>query len=546
MTGLGTYWRTVRHLRPQQVLNRIGRHFSLARPDLRPAPTRRRVASVWIRPARRTPSVLPSLVFSFLNESHALDEVGWDNLAIAKLWRYNQHYFDDLNAWHSNERTSTHTSLITRWIAENPPAAGTGWEPYPVSLRVVNWIKWSLCGHDLTEAAMHSLAIQVRWLSMRLETHLLGNHLFANAKALVFAGLYFEGAEPASWLRLGTHLLERELREQILPDGGQFERSPMYHALALEDVLDLLNLADAFAGSSPELPQLRSALAAWVPSMLRWLLAMSHPDGSLGQFNDTAQGIAPTNDELLRLAASLGFDVTAEDNSDLQILTDSGYVRVSRPPMVALIDVAPVGPDYLPGHGHADTLSFELSLGGLRVIVNGGTSCYGSDTQRQHERSTAAHSTVEVAGQDSSEVWAGFRVGRRARPARPHARRVGDALEVNCSHDGYAHLNGRPIHTRTWAFNTGCLTVTDDVSNKQLPAKARYHFAPGLELSAGSPNAWTIYAGAAMLGRVEVRHGRAHTEPSTHAPQFGMVLPVQCLAVDLLEGRAVTHWSWHQ
>ena len=235
----------------------------------------------------------------------------------------------------------------------------------------MNWIKWSLAGHALAEAATHSLAIQARWLSRRLETHLLGNHLFANAKALVFAGLYFEGAEPAAWLSMGAHILERELQEQILPDGGQFERSPMYHALALEDVLDLLNLVDSLAESSSEVHRLRSALAIRLPSMLRWLLAMSHPDRSLGQFNDTAQGIAPTNDELLRLATDLGFEAEVDDNTDLQILTDSGYMRVSRPPMVALIDVAPVGPDYLPGHGHADTLSFELSLGGLRVIVNG-------------------------------------------------------------------------------------------------------------------------------------------------------------------------------
>src|SRR5690606_37317091 len=95
-------------------------------------------------------------------------------------------------------------------------------------------------------ACVHSLAVQVRWLRRCLEIHLLGNHLIANAKALVFAGLYFSGPEAHRWLATGLRILEREIAEQILPDGGQFERSTMYHALAYEDMLDLVNATTAF------------------------------------------------------------------------------------------------------------------------------------------------------------------------------------------------------------------------------------------------------------------------------------------------------------
>jgi len=127
------------------------------------------------------------------------------------------------------------------------------------------------------------LAVQARWLARRLETHLLGNHLFVNAKALVFAGLFFAGDEAATWRRTGQEILLRELPEQILPDGGQFERSPMYHALALEDVLDLLDAIATFAAGDADVEPLRGALAARVPAMLRWLAAMTHPDGTLGR-----------------------------------------------------------------------------------------------------------------------------------------------------------------------------------------------------------------------------------------------------------------------
>ncbi|MFO1266416.1 MAG: heparinase II/III family protein [Rubrivivax sp.] len=127
-------------------------------------------------------------------------------------------------------------------------------------MRIVNWIKWFLAGEPAQAPWLASLAVQARWLAQRLEWHLLGNHLFANAKALFFAGLFFEGREADEWLATGARILERELPEQVLDDGGQFERSPMYHALALEDVLDLLNvLRDAGVGCA-------SGLASAAPS----------------------------------------------------------------------------------------------------------------------------------------------------------------------------------------------------------------------------------------------------------------------------------------
>ena len=83
------------------------------------------------------------LDFTFLNEKN-LNEVGWDGHSREKLWRYNQHYFDDLNSQDGYERKSWHADLIEKWIVENPPLVGTGWESYPTSLRIVNWIKWNL------------------------------------------------------------------------------------------------------------------------------------------------------------------------------------------------------------------------------------------------------------------------------------------------------------------------------------------------------------------------------------------------------------------
>jgi hypothetical protein len=240
---LSRYWHTLRHLRPVQLYGRIAFRLARPRPDTRPAPAVRALLGPWLAPARRKPSLAGPRKFCILNVDGSLDEIGWDGPEREKLWRYNQHYFDDLNALNAGDRSGWHLDLLSDWVAGYPPAIGNGWEPYPTSLRIVNWIKWSRAGNLLPKPCIESLAVQARWLTRRLEVHLLGNHLFANAKALVFAGLFFEGEEAAGWLSQGLNVLSRQMPEQILADGGQFERSPMYHALALEDVLDLCNVA---------------------------------------------------------------------------------------------------------------------------------------------------------------------------------------------------------------------------------------------------------------------------------------------------------------
>ena len=540
MTGVGTFWRTVRHLKPAQVLARLRFRLHSPKPDLRPAPASRALIGPWVPPASREASLVGPSRMVFLNIERDLDVCGWDDPQIEKLWRYNLHYFDDLNAIGSAERAGPQRALLDRWLLNNPPASGTGWEPYPVSLRIVNWVKWFVGGVPADDAWLQSLAIQARWLTRRLEWHLLGNHLFVNAKALVFAGLYFQGAEAQQWLHTGLSIIDRQLAEQVLADGAQFERSPMYHALALEDLLDLLNIGQALA---PVGSGLLTRLPLWRETagrMLFWLRCMAHPDGGISFFNDAAHGIAPSNAEIERYAAQMGLLAAVPMPQGITPLMASGYVRVSRGPAVALLDAAPIGPDYLPGHAHADTLSFELSLGTRRVVVNGGTSCYGLSAQRLLERGTAAHSTVQVAGQDSSEVWSGFRVGRRARPAKLRV----DGWVVSCSHDGYRNLPGAPVHSRRWQFEGDGLLVQDMVKPAIANTVARYHFAPGLTVVATGLDGWSVMAGGQPLAHVTVQTGQASLMPSRHAPQFGVVQDALCLVVNLSDGQATTHWRW--
>ncbi len=579
----GRLWRTVRWLKATQVIGRVRFRLSRGTPDLRPPPPRRKAfaAGPWVAPPARAPSLTAATTQSFLAEAHDLDEVGWDDPALPLLWRYNQHYFDDLAAAGAIERRAWHAALIDRWIAQNPPGRGTAWAPYPTSLRIVNWVKaakdWGNGGapsgrSKFDDRWVESLAVQARWLTQRLEWHLLGNHLFVNAKALVFAGLLFEGGEADRWLATGLDILERELPEQILDDGAQFELSPMYHVLALEDVLDLLNAfaaagvptgnaaADgAAAGSAGALPASAGPLAraaAFVPAlrhhatgMLAWLRCLRHPDGTLARFNDVAEGIAPPTGDVERYAAALGVRAPAPGEG-ARHLPASGYVRLARGPALALLDIARIGPDYLPGHAHADTLSFELSVHRQALVVNRGTSVYGEGARRQVERGTAAHSTVQLAGHDSSEVWAGFRVGRRARPLDV----VVDGFEVRAAHDGYAHLPGGPVHRRAWRLDPQELQVEDEIAPaSREPAVARFHLAPGLACEAQTDGSWLVLRGTQPQARARVDVGSASLEEWQHAQGFGRLVPALTLAVRLAEApggaaagaqRAVVRWTW--
>jgi uncharacterized heparinase superfamily protein len=540
MTSPGTYWRTLRHLKARQIIGRLIFRLGSPVPGSQPVPPRRLASGLWVPPARRAASMTAADSFRFLNVEHSIAGAGWDGGVVEKLWRYNQHYFDDLNAEGASSRHAWHVALMDRWIQQNPAADGSGWEPYPASLRIVNWVKWFLGGALARDQWLESLALQARWLSRRLEWHLLGNHLLANAKALLFAGAFFDGPEASEWTRTAVRILRSELQEQVLRDGGHFELSPMYHLLAFEDVLDLINLLSCIPVPDDGVQDLMPLLREKAGSMWAWAEIMQHEDGTLPRFNDTADGIAPALQELRRLAFALSISPPGLlPQMPVVHLADSGYVKLHWQGASAFLDVAAVGPDYLPGHAHADTLSFELSLRGRPVIVNRGTSCSGTSARRAWERGTAAHSTVEVDGRNSSEVWGGFRVGRRARPRNFQS----SGGKVGCEHDGYCFLPGKPVHLRQWTRQDGGLLVEDRVTGG-LPGIARYHLAPGLRLQELSSGMWVVLDATSQVMRAVIEVGEGRIVEHVHGAAFGVQLPAKTLEVSLQAGRARVRWYW--
>ncbi len=527
------YFHTIRYLKLKQIYRRILFNFISPKIDESPQPNLRVLKKEFCLSIKKKASLLNKDTFYFFYKSNSLSKIGWNKNSdnISKLWRYNQHYFDDLNAIGSSKRTEWHKVLLENWINQNEVGKGVGWEPYPTSLRIINWIKWHFSGNKLSDKCLKSLALQARWLNKRIEWHILGNHLFSNAKALVFAGLFFSSKESDNWLKKGLEIINDELSEQVLDDGGNFERSPMYHSIFLEDLLDLVNISKTYTNVIK-----KQKVNKWLKvsaKMFRWLDTMTHPDGDISFFNDATFGFAPTLNELKKYNQRIGEKYSYFKFDKITHLQNSGYIRISKNNMIGVLDVGLIGPDYLPGHAHADTLSFELSLFSQRLLVNSGTSEYEISSVRQYERSTKAHNTVTVNGKNSSEVWSSFRVARRAYPFDLKVEEKENFESISCAHDGYKRITGKPIHRRNWKFFETSLIIKDHVEGPFKSAFAYFHFHPSVNISKKKNDEWDMYLSNGHKAILTVNTDKAFIEKSYYSPEFGKKLNKYCLKVPL-------------
>lgn len=527
-TSFLLYLRTVQHLRPRQVAAQILRRaYRPPVPRFVGVPALRNVSGpvAWSNHRDRCRDPFS---FQFLNLRRRFDPncFDWKCSEMPRLWRYNLHYFDYL---HEPERSRASIAfLLSDWIRENPPGATDGWEPFPLSLRIVNWIKLLLQPewHNCAESSwLTSLYRQAFWLERNLEYHLLGNHLFKNGKALIFAGLFFEGRAAESWLRRGLEILRSQLEEQILPDGGHFERSVMYHAMILGDCLDLFNLCRR--EETQELVDLCGTLQARAEQMVNFLFGMTHPDGEIALFNDAAFGVEASPGKLAEYFENLTGRKLSSNNHPLQAFPHTGYfVMNPEPGNRMLIDAGPIGPDYQPGHAHCDTLSFELSCGGRRLIVDSGCFHYLNDEIRQYNRSNRGHNVVTVDGLDQSEIWGAHRVARRAEPLNVEFTSQGERLVFSGGHNGYRRLAGRPFHFRHIEWDGEKYLIEDRLTGSgEHHLESRFHVHPDFTVDLPSYGRIIIQNEGKPFAEILCRSGQEPTlEDGWYCPEFGKKL----------------------
>jgi uncharacterized heparinase superfamily protein len=544
-----TYFHTLKYVKFSQIYYRIVKRFTHPRPnEVVGALTER--SGNWVCHSLYEQKLFDNNQVRFLNKDGAVNnKLDWNNKEHAKLWLYNLHYFDDINAQGFDTRRKQQINLINKWVVDNPAPLGNGWEPYPTSLRIVNWVKGFLSEIVPEQVIIDSLAKQADFLSQDLERHILGNHLFVNAKALIFAGIYLECEEASGWLKTGLAIYTKELDEQVLPDGGNFELTPMYHVIMLVDLLDLINLWAAYPNKvSPAIVDKTKHVAA---KMIGWLKLMSHTDGEISFFNDSTFGIAPKNTVVFEYTTKLGiysssFAPVASDNLALFNLQNSGYVSVKSDEYSLIADLAQVGPSYQPGHAHADTLSYEFSLGNQRVFVNSGISEYGLNKERLRQRKTAAHNTVVVNNLNSSQVWSGFRVAKRANVLNRIVNPVvNNSARFSAAHNGFKKQGVNCVHDREWLAKDGSVTVTDRLIGNYINAIGYLHLHPDIDIVNVSDDE-VLLASADYDIFVKVSGANVSIEDTTWHPQFGIIINNKKLSFSFKQSTMSIAITWQK
>jgi uncharacterized heparinase superfamily protein len=550
-------FRTVRHLHPSQVLWRFRllaeRRFGTPRPvDPDPARVEAALAEgeppavpLFHRTATEGPAIVEQLRAGRFVHLHREVELGRDRpdwllgpVASERLWAITLHYHEwafalaEVAAGEGPEAAEAESLLVhylSDWVhradLRRPGARDLAWNSFSIATRLGWWVRirarmrgkrpgpW----REFEPLFARSFWQQADWLDRHLEWDLRGNHLLRDLAGLAWAGRFFDGPQAARWTATAEALVGEQLAEQLLPDGSHFELSPTYHIHVMEDLYALallLRQRDA-------IERLQAALAR----MAGYLAWMRHPDGRVPLFNDGGMHALCEPSRMLQLCRELGLPAEAEPVGGRHFV-DAGMVVWHGNPWSLFFDVGRVGADCVPGHGHADTLSLECSWRGRRLIVDPGSYAYDDDARRRYDRSTAAHNTVCIDGEDSSEVWHIFRVGRRATPRDVSARFASDGFEATAAHDGYRGLAGGPRHRRSLSVDgSGRLALVD-----VLEGGGRHSASGGLLLDPAweaepSGEGWLLRCGEERL-RVAVQgHGgrlRLETGEAAYHPDYGV------------------------
>lgn len=299
---------------------------------------------------------------------------------------------------------------------------------------------------------------QYVYLAGHQEKHLLANHYYEDLKALIIASYLFKDDKK---LKEYLKAFKKQCEEQVLADGVHYELSLMYHKLILEDLMRIGMLAKL-----PDFPKCEW-LVPLIKKMTNACYSLEKGMGRTPLFNDAGDNVAKTCERLC-LAAEKQFDIKPEQKDSFE---DSGYYKLYDGNRALIFDAGKIGVDYQPAHGHCDCLSFELSLDGKPLFINSGTHEYQGDL-RKYFRTTRAHNTVEINGNEQSQCWGGFRVGKRI-------SRVHGAMGDGFVEGGYRNYLGEE-HKRRIALNNGIMEVVDSVKAQEgVPVKSFLHMAPG-------------------------------------------------------------------
>lgn len=400
----------------------------------------------------------------------------WRPEGASEAWLAELHGFGwlrDLHAVGGDAPRTEGRRLIVDWIENHRRWRPLAWRPDILGARIVNWLasaEFLAAGadQDFIAAFLDSLARQTRHLKRVMRFASTGPERLLVAKGLIYSAL----ALPEERRRLGRWLalLGQELDRQIVSDGGHIERSPSLHFAVLRHIVEL---RCALKGASVEVPErLQNAIDRMAP-MMRFF---RHADGGLALFNDSNEEEGWLIDVVLQRSEARGKPPESAPHS--------GFERVSANRSLIIMDVGAARRGF-DRHAHAGTLSFEMSVGKERMIVNCGAYAGSNPEWRLAQRATAAHSTLTVDDVHSSELSATGSMGRRPEHVTLERREADANTWIDARHDGYMHLLGLTHSRRIYLAADGGDLRGEDTLRGAGAHKfvVRFHLHPSVKAS---------------------------------------------------------------
>ncbi len=419
---------------------------------------------------------------------HVTGPQGWDAAAGPITWRAAAHGFSwlrDLRALGTDTARLRARDLTEDWLLRGS-VEELALAPQVAAARVSAWLgHWDFLAATAEDGFRRRLLLRLaqdaRGVVASLPTEAAHRGALVTLKGALAAAV---ALEEEGWLTKVLKHLPDELGRQFNADGGHVERSPLQQLLAYQDLIEIRNLITGAGLTAP--PQLGHVLdrAGLALRMLR------HGDGALALFNGSREETAALLDLVLTQGQSRG--------RSPMFLDDTGFQRLQAQRTLVLLDCGapppgrgrdianglPLGADRF---AHAGTLSFEMSIGRERLIVNCGAAPAAEEEWRDALRSTAAHSTLVLADTNSSELK-GEGLGRRPERLSVDRAELSGQFWLDVAHDGWRKPYGVVHRRRLYLSANGEDLRGEDLlempeGTEQPPFVVRFHLHPGVVAS---------------------------------------------------------------
>ena len=468
-----------------------------------PADTRARIGERWPGDARRGAAILNGDI-ELASELVRNPSPVWFPTGAGPEWLAAWHGFTwmaDLMAVGASARDAAR-ALMRSWLAENSRWHAVSWRSDVLATRLYSWlvhldeIANREADRPLRRAILASAAAQLRHLSRTAPWELTGAGRIAALKGLI-GGMIAFGRSEARVSRI-VRSFERELTTQILHDGGHLSRSPSVQLSVLRDLLD--TRATLRAGRVPVPSALQDAIDRMAP-MLRFF---RHGDRRLALFNNSVEEDAVLVDLVLSKSETKG-------RAPMQA-PHSGFQRLQAGHCLVIVDTGNAPPPGYDAEAHAGVLSFELSQGRERIVVNCGGYRGAKAAWRRVMRTSAAHSVLVVGDSNAVGLNHDGTLAQTPRPMRVDRAEEGGHQWIAASHDGYRQRFGLVYSRELYLARDGDdLRGEDKLTGRSgMEFAVRFHLHPavqatliddgtGVQLRLASGSIWRLRASGAEM-----------------------------------------------